>query len=53
MSDIRVQQAADTGAEILAVACPYCLQMFEDSVKTLELDLEIKDIAELVADSLD
>ena len=52
-SDIRVQQAAATEAEILAVACPYCLQMFEDSVGTLELDLEVKDIAELLADSLE
>jgi len=52
-SDIRVQQAATTGAEVLAVACPYCLQMFEDSVKTLDLELEVKDIAELVADSLE
>ncbi len=51
-SDIRVQQAAATGAEILAVACPYCLQMFSDSVKTMELDLEVKDVCELLADSL-
>ena len=52
MSDIRVQQAADTGAEIIAVACPYCYQMFEDSVKTLGVDLEIRDVAELLTDSL-
>jgi Fe-S oxidoreductase len=51
-SDIRVQQAAATGAEILAVACPYCLQMFEDSVKTLDLELEVKDISELLAEAL-
>jgi Fe-S oxidoreductase len=52
MSDIRVQQAVDAGAEILAVACPYCLQMFEDSVKTMDLDLVVKDVAELLAESL-
>jgi Fe-S oxidoreductase len=51
-SDIRVQQAEATGAEILAVACPYCLQMFEDSVKTMELDLEVKDVCELLDESL-
>jgi Fe-S oxidoreductase len=51
-SDIRVQQAAATGAEILAVACPYCLQMFEDSVKTMDLELEVKDVAELLAEAL-
>jgi len=52
LSDIRVKQAAQTGAKVLAVACPYCLQMFEDSVKTMNLDLEVRDVAELLADSL-
>jgi len=52
LSDVRVQQAADTGAEVLAVACPYCLQMFEDSVKTMDVDLEVKDVSELLAESL-
>ncbi len=52
MSDVRVQQAVDTGAEIMAVACPYCYQMFEDSVKTMGVDLLIRDVAELLADSL-
>jgi Fe-S oxidoreductase len=52
LSDIRVQQALDTGADILAVACPYCLQMFEDSIKTMDLDIQVKDISELLAESL-
>ena len=52
LSDVRVQQAVDTGAEILAVACPFCLQMFEDSVKTMGVDLEVRDISELLAASL-
>jgi Fe-S oxidoreductase len=54
LSDLRVKQAAETGAEILAVACPYCMAMFEDSVKTsYEIDMEVKDVAELLADSLE
>jgi Fe-S oxidoreductase len=52
MANLRVEQAADTGAQILAVACPYCLHMFEDSVKVLRLDLEVKDVSELLAESL-
>jgi Fe-S oxidoreductase len=52
LSDLRVQQAVETGADILAVACPYCLQMFSDSVKTMELALEVRDVAELLAESL-
>jgi Fe-S oxidoreductase len=53
MSDIRVQQAVDAGAEILAVACPYCFIMFEDSIKTMNLSLQVKDISELLAESLE
>lgn len=52
MSDVRVQQAVDTGANVLAVACPYCHQMFEDSVKSLGATIEIRDVGELLAESL-
>jgi Fe-S oxidoreductase len=52
LSDHRVEQAVETGAEILAVACPYCLSMFEDSVKTMGVELEVKDVSELLRDSL-
>jgi Fe-S oxidoreductase len=46
----RVQEAADTGAEILAVACPFCLLTLEDAVKVqgLEGRLKVMDIMELV-----
>lgn len=29
-SDIRIKQAVDIGAEVLATACPYCITQFED-----------------------
>ncbi|MBN1978203.1 MAG: (Fe-S)-binding protein [Anaerolineae bacterium] len=47
----RVQEAADTGAEILAVACPFCLLTLEDAVKVqgLEERLKVMDIMELVS----
>ena len=47
---IRVRQAYETGAEILAVACPMCAKMFEDAVKAEELEekFKVKDIAELL-----
>jgi len=46
----RVHEAADTGAEILAVACPFCLLTLEDAVKVQGLDeqLRVMDIMELV-----
>jgi len=50
----RVQEAADTGAEILAVACPFCMAMLDDAVKVKGLSerLKVMDIAELVAMAL-
>jgi len=47
---VRVREAADTGAEILAVACPKCAKMLEDAVKAEFLDekLEVMDLAEII-----
>jgi Fe-S oxidoreductase len=46
----RVQEAADTGADILAVACPFCLLTLEDALKVQRLDdqMQVMDIMELV-----
>jgi Fe-S oxidoreductase len=54
LAETRVKDAAEAGADILAVACPYCLLTFEDAVKTtgLEGKLQIMDIAELLAQAL-
>jgi len=52
-SRIRVREAHETGAEILAVACPSCMMMLDDAVKDegLESELIVKGIAELVEES--
>jgi Fe-S oxidoreductase len=54
LADLRLEQAAGTGADILAVACPYCLINFEDSVLSAGEDscIEVKDISELVLDAI-
>ena len=51
-SDIRLQQAKDTGAAVLATACPYCITNFEESRLNLEFEevLEVKDIAEILSE---
>ncbi len=51
---LRVREALDTGAGIIAVACPQCAKMLEDAVKSEELEdrLEVLDIAEIVIGSL-
>ncbi|MBN2099856.1 MAG: (Fe-S)-binding protein [Dehalococcoidia bacterium] len=54
LSDLRLDQAAGTGAGILAAACPYCILNFEDSILTTDRlgKIQVKDISELLADSL-
>jgi Fe-S oxidoreductase len=50
-SRVRVKEAAQTGAEILAIACPKCAKMLDDAVKTegLEKELRVMDLAEIVS----
>jgi len=49
-SDIRVNQAVDTGADTLVTSCPYCISNYEESRLGLEGDntIEIKDITEII-----
>lgn len=53
-SDLRIEQALGVGAEVLAIACPYCLLNFQDSLLTMgkESVLEVKDISELVNEAI-
>ncbi len=50
ISEERIEEVIKTGAEIVATACPYCLQMFEDAIKAKESQESLKalDIVELV-----
>jgi Fe-S oxidoreductase len=50
LSNIRVEQAVGTGAEVLATACPYCVFALEDSrlVTNHADDIEVKDITEIL-----
>ncbi|MDY6844305.1 MAG: (Fe-S)-binding protein [Thermodesulfobacteriota bacterium] len=49
-SRVRVREAFETGAEILAVSCPICAKMFDDAIKAEELEekIQVKDVAEIV-----
>jgi len=55
LSDLRVEEALATGASVLATSCPYCITMFEDSVRTLNADdkIKVKDVSELFLESMD
>lgn len=49
LSERRVREAAATGAEILAVCCPYEVSRFEDAAKSTGNEhLAVMDIAELL-----
>ncbi len=51
----RVKMAHETKAEILVSNCPFCLTMFEDGIKTAELDGKLlpRDIAEIMTERLE
>ena len=54
LAETRVSEALDVGAEIMAVACPFCLLTFDDAIKTTgnEDKIQVKDIMELVTEAL-
>lgn len=54
INQARVREAVETGAEMLAAACPFCMTMFEDGIRGVgaEETFQVRDIAELVAESL-
>jgi len=50
----RVREAIEVGADIIATACPLCLIMLTDAIKSLELEEKIivKDVLELISEAL-
>jgi heterodisulfide reductase subunit D len=47
----RIEEALHTGAETIAVACPFCMTMMTDGIKNKEKEDTVKvfDLAELIA----
>ena len=48
----RFSEAKATGAEMVAVGCPFCLTMLNDASNADNGSIEVKDIAEIVAGKL-
>jgi Fe-S oxidoreductase len=48
----RTEELLATGANALAVACPFCMTMISDGAKSLGADVPVYDIAEVVAGQL-
>jgi Fe-S oxidoreductase len=54
INENRAAEAIGTGAETIASACPFCMTMLTDGVKTLEKseEVEVRDIAEILLDNV-
>jgi Fe-S oxidoreductase len=53
--ELRITDAVDQGAEVLATSCPYCLNMLTDACNSLDKQnvLEIAELSELLAAGLE
>jgi Fe-S oxidoreductase/nitrate reductase gamma subunit len=54
INHLRTDEVIQSGVEQVATSCPFCLTMLRDGLKDKEKEgLEVKDIAQLVAEALD
>jgi Fe-S oxidoreductase len=53
INEERAREAAETGADTLAVACPFCTVMLDDGVRQRGDQLRVADVATLLAESLE
>ena len=52
MNEARFAEAKATGANMVAVGCPFCLTMMNDAAKADNDSMQVKDVAEIVAERL-
>ena len=52
--ELRVMDAINVGAEVLATSCPYCVNMMTDACDSLGKKevLEVRELSELLVESL-
>jgi len=50
----RLSDAVETGAQVVATACPYCLLMFDDAIRSKGMgdQIEVMDLAEILVDQI-
>ena len=48
-----MREAAATGADTLAVACPFCTIMLDDGVQSAGGHMRVADISTLLAEAID
>jgi Fe-S oxidoreductase len=52
VSEARYKEAKETGANTLAVGCPFCMTMLNDASKADGGAMQVKDVAELVLERM-
>ena len=53
VSSERYAEARATGADTVAVGCPFCLTMMSDAANAAQEGVAVKDVVELIAESLE
>ena len=53
INEERVREAASTGADTLAVACPFCTVMLDDGVRNTGVKMQVIDLASLLAEAVE
>ncbi|MBA3877537.1 MAG: Fe-S oxidoreductase, partial [Anaerolinea sp.] len=53
INEERAREATATGAETLAVACPFCTVMLDDGMQATGGDLAVKDVATLLVEAVE
>jgi Fe-S oxidoreductase len=52
INEERVREAVATGADTLAVACPFCTVMLDDGVQSAGAEMRVVDVATLLSESV-
>ncbi len=54
INEERTREALETNPDTIASACPFCMTMFSDGLKTFDKsdEVKVKDIAEIVSENL-
>lgn len=52
---IRIREALESGAEVIATACPYCIRMLNEAITKLGVEdkIQVRDVAELLLQSVE
>ena len=53
VNEIRAKEASKTGADCVAVGCPFCMTMMSDGLKSIGDDKQVKDISEIMLENLE